>query len=182
MGVGQPRRRASVLRRAGWKHQRVREVWFPGSRVLITSSGGSFPLRTSHRPLQDPMDQPKTRIRYNQYSRGVAQPGSAPALGAGGRRFKSYRPDQSNFSQAGPFANSQWVADTQATTSLALASSSIRRRAESFNVSDKRRRFRRCIDLGVQLAVCRRPVQCTRSGWGLRPTVATPATLTPVKG
>src|SRR5229473_398272 len=25
---------------------------------------------------------------------GVAQPGSAPALGAGGRRFKSYRPDQ----------------------------------------------------------------------------------------
>ena len=27
-------------------------------------------------------------------SRGVAQPGSAPALGAGGRRFKSSRPDQ----------------------------------------------------------------------------------------
>ena len=44
-------------------------------------------------------------IRYNQWesfppycsllsSRGVAQPGSAPALGAGGRRFKSSRPDQ----------------------------------------------------------------------------------------
>src|SRR6202035_2658588 len=29
-----------------------------------------------------------------QSCRGVAQPGSAPALGAGGRRFKSYRPDQ----------------------------------------------------------------------------------------
>ena len=29
-----------------------------------------------------------------QLCRGVAQPGSAPALGAGGRRFKSYRPDQ----------------------------------------------------------------------------------------
>ena len=29
-----------------------------------------------------------------QQCRGVAQPGSAPALGAGGRRFKSYRPDQ----------------------------------------------------------------------------------------
>src|SRR5438067_13080472 len=27
--------------------------------------------------------------------RGVAQPGSAPALGAGGRPFKSARPDQS---------------------------------------------------------------------------------------
>ena len=29
-----------------------------------------------------------------QITRGVAQPGSAPALGAGGRRFKSSRPDQ----------------------------------------------------------------------------------------
>jgi hypothetical protein len=28
------------------------------------------------------------------YSRGVAQPGSAPALGAGGLEFKSPRPDQ----------------------------------------------------------------------------------------
>ncbi len=27
-------------------------------------------------------------------NRGVAQPGSAPALGAGSRRFKSSRPDQ----------------------------------------------------------------------------------------
>ncbi len=35
-----------------------------------------------------------SRVIYNQTSRGVAQPGSAPALGAGGRRFKSYRPDQ----------------------------------------------------------------------------------------
>src|SRR5436305_1867306 len=33
-------------------------------------------------------------LGYNQQSRGVAQPGSAPALGAGGRRFESYRPDQ----------------------------------------------------------------------------------------
>jgi hypothetical protein len=29
-------------------------------------------------------------------SRGVAQPGSAPALGAGCRRFKSSRPDHDN--------------------------------------------------------------------------------------
>jgi hypothetical protein len=29
------------------------------------------------------------------YRRGVAQPGSAPALGAGGPRFKSARPDHS---------------------------------------------------------------------------------------
>ena len=29
-----------------------------------------------------------------RWSRGVAQPGSAPALGAGGPRFKSARPDQ----------------------------------------------------------------------------------------
>jgi hypothetical protein len=33
-------------------------------------------------------------IEKQLQSRGVAQPGSAPALGAGGRRFKSYRPDQ----------------------------------------------------------------------------------------
>ncbi len=31
---------------------------------------------------------------YNRDSRGVAQPGSAPALGAGGRWFESSRPDQ----------------------------------------------------------------------------------------
>ena len=30
---------------------------------------------------------------YNGEDRGVAQPGSAPALGAGGRRFESSRPD-----------------------------------------------------------------------------------------
>jgi hypothetical protein len=35
---------------------------------------------------------------YNRCSRGVAQPGSAPALGAGGRAFKSPRPDQSLYS------------------------------------------------------------------------------------
>jgi hypothetical protein len=36
---------------------------------------------------------------YNRDSRGVAQPGSAPALGAGGPRFKSARPDQSSSHQ-----------------------------------------------------------------------------------
>ncbi len=36
-------------------------------------------------------------------SRGVAQPGSAPALGAGGRAFKSPRPDHSFQIDAGPF-------------------------------------------------------------------------------
>ena len=35
------------------------------------------------------------QIRYESYSvRGVAQSGSAPALGAGSRGFKSLRPDQ----------------------------------------------------------------------------------------
>src|SRR5579872_4506691 len=32
-----------------------------------------------------------------RFRRGVAQPGSAPALGAGGPRFKSGRPDHSSF-------------------------------------------------------------------------------------
>ena len=30
----------------------------------------------------------------DDFTQGVAQPGSAPALEAGGRRFKSYHPDQ----------------------------------------------------------------------------------------
>ena len=34
-------------------------------------------------------------------NRGVAQPGSAPALGAGSRRFKSSRPDQTKCFKAG---------------------------------------------------------------------------------
>jgi hypothetical protein len=33
-------------------------------------------------------------IEESEASRGVAQPGSAPALGAGGRQFESGRPDQ----------------------------------------------------------------------------------------
>ena len=33
---------------------------------------------------------------FQHPNRGVAQPGSAPALGAGSRRFKSSRPDQLN--------------------------------------------------------------------------------------
>ena len=33
------------------------------------------------------------KYKWNQTSRGVAQPGSAPALGAGGRWFKSSHPD-----------------------------------------------------------------------------------------
>ena len=32
--------------------------------------------------------------------RGVAQPGSAPVLGTGGRRFESCRPDLSNHSES----------------------------------------------------------------------------------
>src|SRR6185437_8050980 len=38
------------------------------------------------------------KFGYNGSCRGVAQPGSAPALGAGGRRFKSSRPDQFHLS------------------------------------------------------------------------------------
>jgi hypothetical protein len=38
-------------------------------------------------------------------SRGVAQPGSAPALGAGGREFESRRPDHSRPSGLQPTCN-----------------------------------------------------------------------------
>ena len=40
-----------------------------------------------------------------QQCRGVAQPGSAPALGAGGRRFKSYRPDHFKVVRSGDMGN-----------------------------------------------------------------------------
>ena len=36
----------------------------------------------------------KFLLSHPKFLRGVAQPGSAPALGAGSRRFKSSRPDQ----------------------------------------------------------------------------------------
>ena len=36
------------------------------------------------------------RIKGVDNCRGVAQPGSAPALGAGGRVFESHRPDQTS--------------------------------------------------------------------------------------
>ena len=39
------------------------------------------------------------RIKRSITCRGVAQPGSAPALGAGGRVFKSHRPDQTSLNQ-----------------------------------------------------------------------------------
>ena len=35
-----------------------------------------------------------TCLFSNSLSRGVAQPGSAPVLGTGGRKFESCRPDQ----------------------------------------------------------------------------------------
>lgn len=33
------------------------------------------------------------KMSQKEYKRGVAQPGSAPVLGTGGRRFESCRPD-----------------------------------------------------------------------------------------
>ena len=45
-------------------------------------TGRSLSSCTTLRPEQDGPQQ------------GVAQPGSAPGLGPGGRRFKSYHPDQ----------------------------------------------------------------------------------------
>ena len=65
------------------------------------------------------------RIRRAVTCRGVAQPGSAPALGAGGRAFKSPRPDQTLylqyvkhharalFSAPAHMSQVQWTADPQ---------------------------------------------------------------------
>ena len=46
--------------------------------------------------------RPPTLYKYIKYKRGLAQSGSASALGAEGRKFKSYCPDQfSRFSSVG---------------------------------------------------------------------------------
>src|SRR5260370_9084269 len=54
-------------------------------------------LQSSCTAVARPMDEKHKSAVESMGSkcRGVAQPGSAPALGAGGPRFKSGRPDQS---------------------------------------------------------------------------------------
>src|SRR5512140_3695026 len=63
----------------------------PRTRLTISFSLPGFWLAMS-----SAVSATARMIRYRSrfFPRGVAQPGSAPALGAGGRRFKSSRPDQ----------------------------------------------------------------------------------------
>lgn len=42
------------------------------------------------------MEAESVPLVYSGLGRGVAQPGSAPAWGAGGREFESRRPDQND--------------------------------------------------------------------------------------
>src|SRR6184192_2698183 len=65
-------------------HQSVARSLHPDGIINLCAIGAS-PLRKQSAIIE----------KTHHQSRGVAQPGSAPALGAGGRRFKSYRPDQS---------------------------------------------------------------------------------------
>src|SRR6266850_6913694 len=55
------------------------------------SSGTIFARKAKH--ANERAARNRSKITDSQ-SRGVAQPGSAPALGAGGRWFESSRPDQ----------------------------------------------------------------------------------------
>src|SRR5438093_1049842 len=64
-------------------HQSVARSLHPDGIINLCAIGAS-PLRKQSAIIE----------KTHHQSRGVAQPGSAPALGAGGRRFKSYRPDQ----------------------------------------------------------------------------------------
>src|SRR4051794_28059464 len=52
--------------------------------LIIRNRGNQFVI----------IEQSNARATARSLCRGVAQPGSAPALGAGGQRFKSSRPDQ----------------------------------------------------------------------------------------
>src|SRR2546427_10968612 len=63
-------------------HQSVARSLHPDGIINLCAIGAS-PLRKQSAIIE----------KTHHQSRGVAQPGSAPALGAGGRRFKSSRPD-----------------------------------------------------------------------------------------
>ena len=58
-----------------------------------TCRKGGRPARRRWSPQSSPL-WAASLVSYTSQCRGVAQPGSAPAWGAGGRQFKSGRPDQ----------------------------------------------------------------------------------------
>src|SRR5262249_15076141 len=73
----------------------------PGSPPYAAGGGAAkFQRSTGPTPPTVETTQPPPALTRHQQRvqdagrRGVAQPGSAPALGAGGRPFKSARPDQ----------------------------------------------------------------------------------------
>jgi pimeloyl-ACP methyl ester carboxylesterase len=64
--------------------------------VLLIQGAQDQSIRPKHAEMLDCaafVRRTLNKFGYNGSCRGVAQPGSAPALGAGGRRFKSSRPD-----------------------------------------------------------------------------------------
>ena len=73
-------------------HQRVTRTRHDRRRIIVAPADDR---RSPARPkVTEPRWSAIIAADLLTYRRGVAQPGSAPALGAGGRRFKSYRPDQ----------------------------------------------------------------------------------------
>ena len=79
----------------------TRSVRSTSSPVRTSSRGRASPCRISGtrssavaRGRARSRTGPRGRALYLRRVRDVAQPGSAPALGAGGREFKSCRPDQ----------------------------------------------------------------------------------------
>src|SRR5215813_1931351 len=63
------------------------------SRIMATTSVLHAQLVSPAQSSAASLTRSGSRGLYREPIRGVAQPGSAPALGAGGRRFKSSRPD-----------------------------------------------------------------------------------------
>src|SRR5207249_10901252 len=64
-----------------------------GAGELKSASAGTI---SSELTCSPPLRHNRTSLEATLVPRGVAQSGSAPALGAGGRRFKSSRPDQAS--------------------------------------------------------------------------------------
>ena len=109
--AGGPRSRGFAQRQpTGGRPPREGSGWEPGSAAL----GPEWAC--PHRATVCGVNGRSSQARYHPSPRGVAQPGSAPALGAGGRRFESGRPDGSCLSWLGSGSSSNFAREPQGST------------------------------------------------------------------
>ena len=107
------------------KNDRGLSEWFK-ELVLKTSAGAFIDIKITNRikiigGLNINKSPPWVRIPHPlPVIRGIAQSGSAPALGAGGPRFKSWCPDIHNYSGVAQLVE-QWAVNPRVTGSSPVA-------------------------------------------------------------